>query len=72
MIMDRYTIEEIVLSLADIVQENRYLREENKRLHKIEKEYYKYLDERFRASEQASLNMYNAICAGYSLGNNKN
>lgn len=70
--MDRYTIEEIVLSLADIVQENRYLREENKRLHKIEKEYHEYLDERFKASEQASLNMYNAICAGYSLGNNKN
>mgnify|MGYP004511253283 CR=1 FL=1 len=71
--MDRYTIEEIVLSLADIVQENRYLREENKRLHKIEKEYYEYLDERFKASEQASLNMYNALCAGYSVAKeNKN
>jgi hypothetical protein len=30
--MDRNDIEEIILGLADIVQENRYLRAENKRL----------------------------------------
>ena len=38
--MERYDIEELVLGLADIVRENRYLRQENTRLREVEKEYH--------------------------------
>ena len=37
--MERYEVEDIILTMADIVRENRYLRKENDRLSKIEKEY---------------------------------
>lgn len=35
--MESYDIEELVLGLADIVRENRYLRQENTRLREVEK-----------------------------------
>lgn len=39
--------------MADIVIENRQLRQEVKRLSKVEKEYYSYIAEQCRESEQA-------------------
>lgn len=53
--MGRYDIEELVLGLADIVRENRYLRQENTRLREVEKEYHQSIIDRCRESEQASL-----------------
>ena len=66
--MDRYDIEELVLGLADIVQENRYLRKENARLQKVEMDYRKSIEDRCRESEQASLNMFRAACVGIVQG----
>lgn len=51
--MNRYETEEMILTMADIVMENRQLRHEVKRLSKVEKEYYKYINEQCRESEQA-------------------
>ena len=61
--MERYDIEELVLGLADIVRENRYLRQENTRLREVEKEYRQSIIDRCRESEQASLNMFKAALA---------
>lgn len=43
--MIRYDAEDLILTMADIVVENRQLRQEVKRLSKLEKEYYKYIAE---------------------------
>lgn len=64
----RYMIEELVLGLADIVNENRYLRKENARLKKVEEEYHQNIIDRCRASEEASLNMLRAACVGVAQG----
>lgn len=66
----RYDIEELVLGLADMVYENRYLRQENARLQKVEKEYHQSIIDRCRESEQASLNMLKAACVGIAQGKN--
>lgn len=66
--MERYDIEELVLGLADIVQENRYLRVENERLRGVEKEYHQSIIDRCKQSEQASLNMLKATCVGVIQG----
>lgn len=68
--MERYDIEELVLGLADIVRENRYLRQENTRLREVEKEYHQSIIDRCRESEQASLNMLKAACVGITQGKN--
>lgn len=68
--MNRYDIEKLVLELADIVQENRYLRQENARLLKIEKEYHQSIIDRCNKSDQASLNMLKAACVGIAQGKN--
>ena len=60
--------EEIILRMADIVLENRHLRKEVKRLKEVEKEYHQYINERCKASEQASFNMLNAAISGYVIG----
>lgn len=52
-IMNRYETEELILTMADIVVENRQLRQEVKRLSEIEKEYYDYIIEQCRESEKA-------------------
>lgn len=62
--MERYEVEDIILTMADIVRENRYLRKENDRLSKIEKEYKNSIFERAKESEQASRNMLNAALVG--------
>ena len=50
--MDRYTVEEMILTMADIVMENRYLREEVTRLQKVEKEYYHSINKAAREGEK--------------------
>ena len=62
--MERYEVEDIILTMADIVRENRYLRKENDRLSKMEKEYQNSIFERTQESEQASRNMLNAALVG--------
>lgn len=62
--MERYEVEDIILTMADIVRENRYLRKDNDRLSKIEKEYKNSIFERAKESEQASRNMLNAALVG--------
>lgn len=52
-IMNRYEAEELILSMADIIVENRQLRQEVKRLSEVEKEYHDYVMEQCRESEQA-------------------
>ncbi len=56
-IMNRYEAEELILSMANIVVENRQLRQEVKRLSKVEKEYYNYINEQCRESEQAVMDI---------------
>ena len=51
--MNRYEAEDLILTMADIVVENRQLREEVKRLSEVEKEYHDYIKKEYRASEQA-------------------
>lgn len=51
--MNRYETEELILTMADIVVENRQLRQEVKRLSEIEKEYHDYIIEQCRESEKA-------------------
>lgn len=57
---ERYEVENIILTMADIVRENRYLRKENERLKEVEEEHRNFIFEAARASEQASRNMLNA------------
>lgn len=52
-IMSRYETEELLLSMANIVVENRQLRQEVKRLSEVEKEYHDYVMEQCRKSERA-------------------
>lgn len=63
-INERYEVENIILTMADIVIENRYLRKENARLKKMEEEYGNFLFETARANEQASRNMVKAALVG--------
>ncbi len=51
--MSRYEAEELILSMADIVVENRQLRQEVKRLSEVEKEYHDYVIRQCRESEKA-------------------
>lgn len=51
--MNRYDVEDLILSMANIVVENRQLRQEVKRLREVEKEYHDYVMEEYRAGEEA-------------------
>lgn len=55
--MERYDVEELILDMADIVHENRFMRQEITRLKKVEEEYHQSVLDRFRASEEASYNL---------------
>lgn len=66
--MYNYDVEEIILSMADIVRENRILRAENKRLQGVEDKYYQSINDRCRASEEASQNMLAAALVGFATG----
>lgn len=66
--MYNYDVEEIILSMADMVRENRILRAENERLQGIEDKYYQSINDRCRASEESSLNMLKAALVGVATG----
>lgn len=51
--MSRYDVEEMILTMADIVVENRQLRQEVKRLSEVEKEFHDYIMEEHSAGEKA-------------------
>lgn len=51
--MNRIEAEELILTIANIVVENRQLRQEVKRLREVEKEFHDYIMEEHRAGEQA-------------------
>lgn len=51
--MNRYDAEEMILTMADIVVENRQLRQEVKRLKEVEKEFHDYIMEEYGAGKQA-------------------
>ncbi len=51
--MNRYDVEEMILTMADIVMENRQLRKEVNRLREVEKEFHDYIMEECRESKQA-------------------
>ncbi len=55
--MNRYDVEEMILTMADIVMENRQLRKEVNRLREVEKEFHDYIMEECRESEQAFRDM---------------
>lgn len=60
--------ENIILTMADIVIENRNLREEVERLRKVEEEYHQYVADRCRAADEASRNMIKAALVGVASG----
>jgi len=62
--MTDYDVETIVLTMADMVRENRILRAENQRLRKVEEDYHKSIFDKCRASEKASQNMLKAALLG--------
>ena len=66
--MTDYDVENIILTMADMVRENRILRAENQRLQKVEEEYNKSVFDRCRASEEASQNMLKAALIGITKG----
>jgi len=51
--MNRFEAEDLILTMADIVMENRQLRQEVKRLKEVEKEFHDYIMEECRESENA-------------------
>lgn len=70
--MDNYDAEELILSMSEIVYENRALRQEVVRLRKIEKDYHQSINDRCRASEDASRNMLRAAIVGIDIGKSNN
>ena len=66
----RFEVEDIILEMANIVKENRYLREENERLYKVEKESHEYINERCRIADESSRNMLKAALLGTAVGKN--
>ncbi len=51
--MNRFEAENLILTMADIVVENRQLREEVNRLQEVEKEFHDYIIEEYRAGKKA-------------------
>lgn len=62
-------VEEVILTMADIVRENKMLRAENKRLLKVESEYHQSIQDRCRASEEALNAAINGITIGKMIKN---
>jgi len=52
-IMNRHEVEEMILTMADIVMENKQLRQEAKRLREVEKEFHDYINKQHREGEKA-------------------
>lgn len=58
MLNDTWEIEEIILGMADIVQECRYLRRENEELREFKDKYHKEVDARFKDAQMHSANIF--------------
>lgn len=70
--MDKYDAEELIITMAEIVYENRELQREVARLRKIEKDYHQSINDRCRVSEEASRNMLRAAIVGIDIGKSNN
>ena len=55
--MNRNEAEELILTMADIVVENRQLKKEVKKLREVEKKYHDYIMEEYKASEEEFRNI---------------
>lgn len=64
MVKNTYEVEEMILTMADIVMENRALREEVKELREIRDEYYECLSRRAIASEEVTRKMIGVALKG--------
>ena len=64
MAKSRYEVEEMILTMADIVMENRMLREEVTELKEIRDEYYHSINERAIVSEEATRRMLSIALSG--------
>ena len=64
----RSHVEDVIYTLAEIIDENRYLKKENERLKQVEKDYEKSINDRCKAVDQASINTLKAFCIGYGKG----
>lgn len=64
----RFEVEEIILEMASMVMENRYLQKENERLQKVEKEYHEYINKRCRIADESSKNMLKCALVGVAMG----
>lgn len=62
--MTRFDIEEIILSMADIVYENRELRHELKKAQEYEKMYHDLLEQNLQNAKESSANLLSAILMG--------
>lgn len=67
---NRYEVEEMILTMADIVMEKRVLREEVKELREVRDEYYEYLSRRASESEEVTRKMIGVALKG-ALDNTK-
>lgn len=64
MAKDKYEVEEMILTMANIVMENRMLREEVAELREIRDEYYKSINERAAAGEEVNRKMMRIALSG--------
>jgi hypothetical protein len=71
-LFEPYVVEEMILSMADIVEENRWLREENDRLKDYEKKYNDLLNQSVRQANQNSFNVLQAALAGVDMARKEN
>lgn len=62
--IDRHDVEEIILCMADIVEENRELRSRLKNEMSYEKKYNDLLSKNLKAAQQGDRELLNAIMSG--------
>lgn len=59
--LDRHDIEDIILGMADIVMENRDLRAEISRMHRIQRQRDEYIRDTIKSSQEADRNFLKMI-----------
>ena len=64
MAKSRYEVEEMILGMADIVMENRMLREEVTELKEIRDEYYHSINERYITDEETNRKIMSIALSG--------
>ena len=70
--LEREDIEDIILGMADIVRENRYLRYELEKAREYEKRYRELLAEGVREANETTAMMLKACLEGALTGGNTN